>query len=168
MDDYRYSTVAINKFISQMTLTRFIDGLNDDLSMHIRSHRPNSLEDAYSITMQYTNAAYRQKLNKKQPVITMDKRKQHTQMQQQPHNNNPTSNPNSNKPGYSGKFRNYKTPNNEDASMRSHISRMQTNNHETSYGSRKPDDTKLDSDDDELCVDDEINFHIAQEKNGET
>lgn len=48
-----------------MTLTRFIDGLSDELSFNVRSYRPESLEEAYEITVQYSNAAYRQKLNKK-------------------------------------------------------------------------------------------------------
>ncbi|XP_055622563.1 phenoloxidase-activating factor 2-like [Toxorhynchites rutilus septentrionalis] len=64
-EDYRLSTKAINNLVILMTLTRFIDSLNDDLSMHVRSYRPQSLEEAYAITMQYSNAAYRQKLNKK-------------------------------------------------------------------------------------------------------
>lgn len=46
MDDYKSSTKAINKLIGLMTLTRFIDGLGEKLSMHVRSYRPETLEEA--------------------------------------------------------------------------------------------------------------------------
>lgn len=70
MEDYHNSTKAINNLVSLMTLTRFIDGLTDDLSMHVRSYRPKTLEEAYAITTQYANAAYRQKFNKKPSLTT--------------------------------------------------------------------------------------------------
>lgn len=65
IEEYKNSTKAINKLISLITLTRFVDGLGEQLSMHVRSYRPDSLEEAYNITMQYSNAAYRQKLDRK-------------------------------------------------------------------------------------------------------
>ena len=65
LDEYKGASKAINKLISVMTLTRYVDGLDEQLSMHVRSYRPETLEAAYSITQEYSNAVYRQKLDKK-------------------------------------------------------------------------------------------------------
>lgn len=176
MDDYRGSTKAINNFISLITLTRFIDGLNENVSMHVRSCRPETLEDAYNITMQFTNAAYRTKLNENQFTRVQAR----TPAQPNARNNIPgTSKQNINPPSAnfrqgSGKFKNSRNNNDEDVSMRTHMSRMQVNNHEGKEPENfeqleppaEPNDL-MDSEDDEV-LGDELNFQLAHGSNAQT
>ncbi|XP_055523763.1 putative uncharacterized protein DDB_G0289963 [Wyeomyia smithii] len=166
-----------------MTLTRFIDGLTDDLSMHVRSYRPESLEEAYAITTQYANAAYRRTLNKKPTIDNMDKQSFHNrQAKQNNYNNNGNSlnakpaNSNSNNPNHSktygsGKFKTRSSPSDDDVSMRTAKSRVEVNNHDNktereSKLEEKPDtsnqleESVLESDDDDYFVDDELNFQV--------
>lgn len=173
MDDYKSSTKAINKLIGLMTLTRFIDGLGEKLSMHVRSYRPETLEEAYNITMQYSNAAYRQKLEQK-PNIP-----------QQHFSKRPSGNPNQyNKPQFnnsnnnqassqSGQFKNHASKQliDNDVSMRTSRSKMQINTHvngKSDDSKHEPDepefdtppvvDTTLESDEDDYFIGEELNF----------
>lgn len=168
MDDYKSSTKAINSLISLMSLTRFVDGLNDELSMHIRSYRPQSLEDAYSITIQYSNAAYRQKLDRK-PIP--ERKNFNTPMHKStaPTNNYQKPQPVDKSSG-SAKFKNFKQNLDEDVSMRTARSRNEINNHTTEKSNEikeEPDTSLLDSEDDELLVD-ELNFQMASAPNETT
>lgn len=63
-EELKGATKQINALIGLISTTRYVDGLGDNLSMIVRSHRPESLEEAYTYAMQYSNAAYRQKLEK--------------------------------------------------------------------------------------------------------
>lgn len=181
MDDYKASTKAINSLISLMSLTRFVDGLNDELSMHVRSYRPQSLEDAYSITMQYSNAAYRQKLNKQTTDVKTTKsntfRNEYTSMKNTnnfekkitPHTSQSQTPLNRNHQN-SDKWRVSKQTNDGDVSMRTVQSRQQINNNQTTDETEK--DTKtddvdaslLESDDDDYFLDDELNFQVVDGK----
>lgn len=182
MDDYKTSTKAINSLISLMSLTRFIDGLNDELSMHVRSYRPQSLEDAYSTTMQYSNAAYRQKLNKqtfdlrptKSNPFTPAKYSNYLDKKATPPQNQtpPRPQPSKNPQNTSGKWRVARqTEDDGDVSMRTVQSRQQINNNQTLHDKRETsttDDTDhalLESDEDDYFLDDELNFQTADEKN---
>lgn len=178
MDDYKSSTKAINKLIGLMTLTRFIDGLGEKLSMHVRSYRPESLEEAYHITMQYSNAAYRQKLEQKPSVQPQHFSKRTSNYNAQshsskPNHNNTNSNQSQNQSG-SGYFKNHsaKQPTDGDVSMRTARSKMQLNAHingkrndakeheldEQESDTQPVDDSALDSDDDEFFLGEELNF----------
>lgn len=181
IDEYKHSGRAINKLISLITLTRYIDGLSDQLSMHVRSYRPETLEEAYSITREYSNAAYRQKFDRKpheRPLHPQGKRPsqqaQPLTMPSNPQNfHNKHSNPN--KSNSSGKFRNPKAALDDDVSMRTAKSRTEINNHDNaldeyqhSNSREKEHDTPpqldssvLDSDDDEYFVD-ELNFLVEE------
>lgn len=193
IDDYKSSTKAINSLVSLMTLTRFIDGLSDELSFHVRSYRPESLEEAYEITVQYSNAAYRQKLNKKPTQDRQwhaDKRTQSQPQGQVPSSlQNPQAKFNTqqsqnlnNKFNGSGRFRNQKNNLDDDVSMRTAKSKIEVNNHnscatqnecgnsrEKEYDTpHQPDDSVLESDDDEYLVDDELNFLEEETLKGKT
>lgn len=181
MDDYKAHTRVINSFINLITLTRFVDGLNEEISMHVRSCRPETLEHAYEITQQYSNAAYRHKLDRKTNNPTPFAKQQTGERDKIKTNNfNANARPADRTP--SGKFKN-RPQLDEDVSMRTHISKMQVNNHaqkekeleadsdrESDYDSlkEKAENSRLDSDDDEYLISDEINFHLTQEKNPKT
>ena len=184
MDDYKQSTKAINCLISLMSLTRFIDGLDDQISMHVRSYGPKSLEEAYTITMQYSNAAYRQKLDRPSTSSTI-------YPQPENHSKNPKFNSNHNgnrnsfanqvatnqskqsappQPGpnnrsysdkfraqnNSGRFRQNQKALPEDVSMKTHISKMQLNTHEEN--AEPESDTPRQLDDSTLESDDDDCF----------
>lgn len=181
MDDYKSHTKVINSFVSLITLTRFIDGLNEEISMHIRSCRPETLEHAYEITQQYSNAAYRHKLDRKTNNPTPFAKQQNEEQGK----NKPTysnANPRYGDRTPSGKFKN-RPQTNDDVSMKTHVSRMQVNNHaqkekefetdserEADYEplNETVENSRLDSDDDEFLISDEINFHLIQGKNPKT
>lgn len=191
IEEYKNSTRAINKLISLITLTRFVDGLGEQLSMHVRSYRPDTLEEAYNITMQYSNAAYRQKLDRKsnhEYDFQKDKRLNPKQMQQSKPaygaNQNATA-PNQNKTfnnqnlNQSGNFkpRPQKQLIDEDVSMRTARSKTQINTHVV--GNDKTDEPELDtapsddksvleSDDDEYFVGEELNFLQGLKEEHET
>lgn len=198
MEDYKTSTKAINSLVSLITLTRFIDGLNDDLPMHVRSYRPKSLEEAYAITTQYANAAYRQKLNKKPATQGADRNFNKNPKQTgsyfnnngnasntKPNNTyfNSNNNQQNTKPQGSGKFRtNRSLTSDDDVSMRTARSRTDINNHnqnkkqqehdsddEPEYdpSDEKAENSKLDSDDDDYLLTDEINFLLTRVKDRE-
>lgn len=171
MTDYKSSIEAVNKLISLMTLTRYIDGLNgEQLSMYVRSYRPKTLEEAQDISIQHSNAAFRQRMDKgpsagKYPEI------KNNQMEKTKFNP-----PYTNKPSGSGKFRNSKPNADDDVSMRTAKSRTEVNNHNddpetecrcTKANEREHDtrgqlnDAILDSDDDDVLVDDELNFLVG-------
>lgn len=177
MEDYKTSTKAINNLVSLMTLTRFIDGLNDELSLHVRSYKPQSLEEAYAITTQYSNAAYRQKLNKRP---TTDKQNFSNSKPSNSYNNNSSiksnhSNSNNNgntlntKTYGSGKFKTPRgPPMDDDVSMRTARSRTDVNNHESKTECKEEfdtphqlEDSTIESEDDEYFIDDELNFHVG-------
>lgn len=169
MEDYKSHARVINSFVSLITLTRFVDGLSEDISMHVRSCRPESLEHAYEITMQYSNAAYRHKMDRRTQLAPQTKHQSGQQTYNKP---GPSNHSNSNKPP-SGKFRS-KNNIDDDVSMRTHRSNMGINNHsqrkEIISDEEEEDDAKnktrndeLDSDDDEYFKGEEINFHMATE-----
>lgn len=179
MDDYKAHTKVISSFVNLITLTRFVDGLNEEISMHVRSCRPESLEHAYEITQQYSNAAYRHKLDRKSGNMTPVARQQNAEQNKIKPG---TSNPN---PRYgdrlpSGKFKTQPQLDG-DVSMRTHVSKMQVNSHSQKGNDPDPHDeleydvphemnenARLDSDDDEFLVSDEINFHLAHGGNQKT
>lgn len=171
MEDYKRSTEAVNKLISLMTLTRYIDGLNgENLAMYVRSYRPKSLEEANEITIAHSNASFRQKMENRQTSSSSSGANVHTKSQNK---NETTRNQNFNNAGqqktYSGKF---KRNNDEDVSMKTHISKMQINNNESKRekhdveSREEPEEQQnisheLESDEDEYFVGDEINFQIV-------
>lgn len=182
IEDYKNSTKAINKLISLITLSRFVDGLGEQLSMHVRSYRPYTLEEAYNITMQYSNAAYRQKLDRKSNLQEYYKRANAKQTQQTKpsYSANPTAsianksyNQNFNQSG-NFKFKTQKQLTDEDVTMRTVRSKTQINAHvgrndesdpttdEPEYDIT-PSDVKsvLESDDDEYFVEEELNFFLG-------
>lgn len=181
MDDYKSHTRVINSFVNLLTLTRFVDGLNEEISMHVRSCRPETLEHAYEITQQYSNAAYRHKLDRKTNNPTPFARQQNgEQGKAKPNNSNANARYGDRTP--SGKFKN-RLQTDDDVSMKTHVSRMQVNNHaqkesefeadsdnEPEYNSQKEsvENSRLDSDDDEYLISDEINFHLIHGKNPKT
>lgn len=164
MEDYKFATSEINKLISLMTLTRFIDGLGEQLSMYVRSYRPESLEEAYNITLQYSNASYRQKLDRQpdNPIANTskwDSNKQQTFNKQHKPNNQYKST--------SGKFKDTRQPPDDDVTMKTHQSRMLVNSHEgqepkieNQLETEKEKSSQLDSEDDDL-FDDELNFQVG-------
>lgn len=192
IEDYKDSTRAINKLISLITLTRFVDGLGDQLSMHVRSYRPETLEEAYNITMQYSNAVFRQKLDRKSASQEQDFQKDKRQLAKQTfqaksHNayqnyqNVPTPPPQHSKPypNQSGNFkpRPAKLQTDEDVSMRTARSRAQINAHVG--GEPEPDELEPDttpsgdisafgSDDDDYFVGEELNFLQGLKEEPET
>lgn len=176
LDDYKKSMEAVNKLISLMSLTRYIDGLNgEQISMYVRSYRPKTLEEAHDITMQHLNATFRQKMENRQfpslPKLPETKPQNNTS---HPKFNQQNSH---NKFNGSGKFRNNKQNHDDDVSMRTAKSRLdQVNQHEAKHKQNeeeydppshsdesvmKPDDSTLDSDDDSYFVDDELNFQVV-------
>lgn len=173
MEDYRGSMDAVNKLISLMSLTRYVDGLNgDQLSMYVRSYRPTSLEEAHDITMQHSNASFRQKLENKQMPSTFrtPEQKPHT-FAPAPRNNNNIRNGQAIKQGSDRfKFKNQAAHGiihsaaDDDVSMRTYQSKMQVHNHEA--GEVEPDtplpvdDSILESDDDDFFVGGELNFQM--------
>lgn len=175
--DYSDSTRAINKLISLITLTRYVDGLDENLSMYVRSHEPESLEHAYNITMQYNNFMFRKRLehnsdfDKKNIAHNNGHKPQRNiyktntpQGHSKPNNviyqqHNKVQHDTPMQPSTSGKFRTNKQPDG-DASMRTARSRNQVNSHEVvrqEFAER--DDTALNSEDDDLFG--EINFQTA-------
>lgn len=178
MDDYKSSTKAINSLISLMALTRFIDGLNDELSMHVRSYRPQSLEDAYSITMQYSNAAYRQRLNKQttdqKTTKTNNFRNEHAPtknyFEKKPNTPQNQTTSNQNPKNSSERWKAAKQTNDGDVSMRTVQSKQQINTNQTSKEEEQnvknndADSSLLDSDEDDCFVDDELNFLVTGER----
>lgn len=174
MDDYKESMEAVNKLISLMSLTRYVDGLNgEQLSMYVRSYRPTSLEEAHDITMQHSNATYRQKLENRQGPST------YKMPEQKPHNSAPAPKNNNNfrnsQPTKQGSDRfKFKKPAehavihsaaDDDISMRTYQSKMQVHNHEARES--QPDtplpvnDSIIESDDDDYFEGDELNFQVA-------
>lgn len=177
LEDYKLALTEVNKLISLMTLTRFVDGLGEQLSMFVRSHRPDSLEEAYNITLQYSNAAYRQKLDK-QPSGQMPSSSKWNPNNVTPPAKQGTFNhdPRNNAKNQSGKFK-HRPVMDEDASMRTHISKMQVNNHshranelkeesdeEEEIQNEVVENSRMDSEDDDFFVGDEINFHLARKE----
>lgn len=172
MEDYKRSTEAVNKLISLMTLTRYIDGLNgENLAMYVRSYRPKSLEEAHEITIAHSNASFRQKIENRQASSSSSGANVHPKFQNKYEN---TRNQNSNNSQNSGPQKansgRYKRNNDEDVSMKTHISKMQINNNEgkrdkyseeSDEEENQNDTCKLESDEDEYFVGDEINFQIA-------
>lgn len=166
MEDYKSHAKVINSFVSLITLTRFVDGLSEEISMHVRSCRPDSLEHAYEITMQYSNAAYRHRMDRRTQLASQTKHSGQPTYSKP----GPSNHPNPNRPP-SGKFIN-KNNIDEDVSMRSHRSNRAINNHsqnkEVNLDEEEEDDAKnkthddeLDSEDDDYFKGDEINFHMA-------
>lgn len=184
MDEYKGSTEAVNALISLMTLTRYIDGLNgENVAMYVRSYRPKSLEEAHDITVQHSNAAFRQKMENRHtpsssgPSNTNQKyqNKMETARPQNNNNNNNNHHAGHQKPN-SGKFK-QRSQLDEDVSMRTHLSKMQINNHtqkktevaeeseeERETPREKEDNAGLDSEDDDYFNEEEINFHLSPEK----
>lgn len=175
MDDYRESIEAVNKLISLISLTRYIDGLNgEQLSMYVRSYRPKSLEEAHDITLQHSNAAYRQKMENRQGQLTqrMSEQKHSNNGHPERSNNNFTNSRNNpgNKPN-SEKFK-FQRAGNDDVSMRTYQSKMQVHNHEAREAEPDttplPNDSVLDSDDDDYFEGDELNFQMVEKEKRKT
>lgn len=182
MEEYKDATKAINCLISLITVTRFVDGLGDTFSMHVRSYRPETLEDAYNITMQFSNAAFRKKLDEtnafRQPPKSFTKPYQNTDdnVGTSKHfgkNNYPAS---GNQKHSSARFKNFRNPHDDDVSMKTHNSKMQINTHEskelatkddTEEAKEEPDTSQLDSEDDDFFCD-EINFQLVNESKAKT
>lgn len=174
MKDYKSSTEAVNKLISLMTLTRYIDGLNgEQLSMYVRSYRPKSLEEAHDISMQHSNASFRQRLEKGPAITKNFENKNINTPEKTKFNYSHTA---QSKPSGSGKFKNQKNNLDDDVSMRTAKSRMEVNNHDDSWEAdckcsnlrereyetaQQPDDSVLEPDDDEYFCEDELNFQVA-------
>lgn len=171
MDEYKQHTRVINSFVNLLTLTRFVDGLNEDMSMHVRSCRPESLEHALEVTVQYSNAAYRHKMDRK--ISNNTNSTPYVKPQTAYNKPGPSRDFDNNKPP-SGKFRN-KTQS-DDVSMRSHTSKMQINNNNlerNELDDEQPDEQEfnrpekstnsitLDDEEDEFFRGEEINFHIT-------
>lgn len=154
--EFAGATRQINAFVELLSTTRYIDGLDEKLSMIVRSHKPKSLEEAFSCATQYSNASQRQRLEKNNfKPNDYTKPYVHKPYQQEKTNPQPSTSKN-----FSGKFKQtppsgkFKTQNNDgDVSMRTH--RTTVNNNESHENSR------LDSEDDELFASDEINFQIT-------
>lgn len=174
-EEYKFATSEINKLISLMTLTRFVDGLGEQLSMFVRSYKPECLEEAYNITLQYSNAAYRQKLDRQpnaqtassnKPKFNQTNDQQIANKQQPPFGHKQFTQNNSGHPKpSSSKFRNTTPTHDDDVTMRTHHSRMQVNNNEAHEPESDTPTTevelRLDSEDDEYFEGDELNFHQA-------
>lgn len=176
MDDYKAHTKVINSFVSLITLTRFVDGLSEEISMHVRSCRPDSLEHAYEVTQQYSNAAYRHKLDRKTNNMTPSYSKQQNDEHNKFKPNTSNSNTRYSERTPSGKYKN-KSQSNDDVSMKTHVTKMQVNNNtqkkkEVEYNSDREHehetieiagaDSRLDSEDDDYLMCDEINFQMIQ------
>lgn len=172
MNDYKGSIEAVNKLISLMTLTRYIDGLNGEtLAMYVRSYKPSTLEDAHEITIQHSNASLRQKMENRQSYPNHPISKPNPKFQYNKKENPiPHPQPTIPKPN-SGRFRKPNTQE-DDVSMKTHVSRMQLNNHEGENSKKivdpesdddhhEDDTSKIDSDDDDYFVGDEINFQLV-------
>lgn len=188
MDDYKHSLKAINSLVSLMTLTRFIDGLTDDLSMHVRSYRPESLEEAYSITTQYANAAYRQKLNKKSAYDNAASNIKQANSNTNNNNSNPrhskspytfnnninktnaipstsNSSPHNPKTHGSAKFKTRAAPLDDDVSMRTARSRTEFNNNETEREPSNIEPDTLQQLDDSILDSDDDDYFVDDELN---
>ncbi|XP_058122879.1 uncharacterized protein LOC131293857 [Anopheles ziemanni] len=63
-EEYKNSIEGVHHLIGVITLTRFIDGLEGSLSSYVRCSKPKNIDEAYSISAEYTNAAYRKKLER--------------------------------------------------------------------------------------------------------
>lgn len=164
MKEYKSSTDAVNKLISLMTLTRYIDGLNGEhLSMFVRSYKPQSLEEAHDVSIQHSNAAFRQKIDNRQVPSTSKNHESRNYFEKSKFEPKPNQ---SNK---SDKFRAQRKLD-EDVSMRTYQSKMQVHNHEAQE--KEPrieqppegDNSLLDSEDDEYFEGDELNFLLAIEE----
>lgn len=172
MKDYKTSTEAVNKLISLMTLTRYVDGLNgEQLSMFVRSYKPQTLEEAHDVSMQHSNAAYRQKIENRQSAPT-NRTPEHKYGNnfEKTHFNPPFQ---SRKSNGSGKFKSHKPSLDDDVSMRTAKSKMEVNNqnsssepkcqcsslHEQEHETSRPhNESMLESDDDDYFEGDELNF----------
>lgn len=166
MEEFKGATKQINAFIGLLSTTRYIDGLSETLSMIVRSHKPESLEEAYTYAMQYSNAAFRQKLERGSPSGEWKKHPA------PPANNNFNTKQFAKNKGTSGNFK-PKNPLNEDISMRTARSKTQINSHlqdtEIDDAHQKlPDDSQIESDDDSYLEIDELNFHLVSEAESKT
>ncbi|XP_049291710.1 uncharacterized protein LOC125768305 [Anopheles funestus] len=153
-DEYKNSTTAVHHLIGVITLTRFIDGLEGTLSSYVRSCKPNDLDEAYSVSIEYTNASYRRKLEQTN-TEERGRKKYDNETPSTSYSNR--KNTQSDKP-WSDKFRNksfQEKKTNDDVSMRTLKSRMQINNAET-------DDKTVDNESDEL------NFHMVLGERSDT
>lgn len=168
------ATKQINALIGLITTTRFVDGLGEGLSMIVRSHKPESLEEAYTYATQYSNAAYRQKLEKNNFKTIEQPMKKPSNFAEGKWKPNQQTNPMTTQNKFegikpktpSGKF---KAPiPNEDVSMRTYRSKAQINNHEEKIEEEDqppvfPTIDSMDSDEDEYFIADEINFQVEVE-----
>lgn len=180
MEEFRGATRQINAFVSLMSTTRYIDGLGETLSMIVRSHKPDSLEEAYTIATQYSNAAYRQKLDKNnqkyntfKPSNTYDNNRNTFANNSQNSNNPSTSGTSNNSARFrqrpqSGKFRG--KPSDDDVSMKSNTPRMQINTQEQEIPNQEIEEkiNELNSDDDDYFISDELNFQLGIERDPQT
>lgn len=154
--EFAGATRQINAFVELLSTTRYIDGLDERLSMIVRSHRPKSLEEAFSFATQYSNASQRQRLERSNFKPNDYKKPFVSEKTNQNHNPQPSTSKT-----FSGKFKQtpqsgrFRTQNNDgDVSMRTH--RTTVNNNESHENAR------LDSEDDEIFASDEINFQVTR------
>lgn len=155
------ATRQINAFVELISTTRFIDGLDEKLSMIIRSHKPKSLEEAFSYATQYSNASHRQKIYqkpndfRKYPLPDKNSQPQPSTSK----NFNSSSGKFRQKPA-SGNFKSART-NDGDVSMRTQRSNTNFQIPEEAEKTNENQQTLMDSDDDGYFVSDELNFHMA-------
>ena len=153
-EEYKNSIPAVHHLIGVITLTRFIDGLEGTLSSYVRSCKPNYLNGAYSVSIEYTNASYRKKLDH----TSTDERGRKKYDNETPSTSYAVRNNNQSDKPWSDKFKNkpwQEKNRNDDVSMRTLNSRMQINNTET--------DEKANGNESN-----ELNFHMVVGKNTDT
>lgn len=122
-------------------LSRFFDGVEGPLSSYVRSCKPDDLDEAYSVSIEYTNASYRKKLEN----TTTDERRRKKCASEAPSTSYTYRKNNQSDKNRSNKFKNkvWQDKNkNDDTSMRT----LTRNNTETE---NKADENELD----------ELNFH---------
>lgn len=164
VDEFKGANKQLGAFVGLLSTTRYVDGLGENLSMIVRSHKPTSLEEAYNYALQYSNAAYRQKLEKK----NRDPQPFNLQKPIQPppakHYTPPTKQ-------FGNKSERFKTTDNvkaqianDDVSMRTYRSKGQINNHEDGGNEEHKDESyaELDSDDNDYFVSGELNFQMEE------
>lgn len=147
-EEYKNSIEGVHHLIGVITLTRFIDGLEGSLSSYVRCSKPKNIDEAYSISQEYTNAAYRKKLER----IPIEDRKQKPGTFDKPSTSYGQRKIGQSSKPLSGKYKPQQSTA-SDASMRTVNSKMQINSNDVEHF-ETTNDTELD----------ELNFHMDQKK----
>ncbi|XP_058122484.1 uncharacterized protein LOC131293392 [Anopheles ziemanni] len=150
-EEYKKSIEGVHHLIGVITLTRFIDGLEGSLSSYVRCSKPKNIDEAYSISAEYTNAAYRKKLER----IPIQDRKQKPDTYELPSTSYGSRKIGQSPKPLSGKYEPLQITA-SDASMRTVNSKMQINNNDVEQFANT-NDTELD----------ELNFRMDQKKKEE-